>query len=214
MGRMTRELKEVEAALAHDLNNCLQVAMGNLEVLRRRAAFVPEIVNAALNATRDAAHLADRLVSIGRLRNLEPRALDLNAALTDLADMIGRTVGDAVRLDLQLAPDAGEVRVDPRCLQLALLELATNARDAMPAGGRLTLRSAPATGGLALIEIADTGPGLPPERAARAFEPVFQPGKPALGLHLVERCAEASGGRVEISSDSRGTRVALYLPSP
>lgn len=211
---MSRDLKEVEAALAHDLNNCLQVAMGNLEVLRRRAAFVPENVNAALNATCDAAHLADRLVSLGRLKDLEPRALELNAALTDLADMIGRTVGDSVRLDLQLAPDTGKAMVDPRCLQLALLELATNARDAMPAGGRLTMRSAPAPGGLAMIEIADTGAGLPPGRAAGPFNPLYHAAKPALGLYLVERCVEASGGRVEISSDSRGTRVRLYLPNP
>src|SRR5689334_2487380 len=117
------ELKDVEAALNHDLNNTLQVVMGNLEVLRRRGAFVHEIVDAALAATRNAAHLADRLVAVTRLRNVEGRRLDINAALNDLADMMRRTLGDTVRLDLTLSPDAGAVRIDPWCLQTALLEL-------------------------------------------------------------------------------------------
>src|SRR5437762_11140652 len=89
------ELKDVEAALAHDLNNYLQVVMGNLEVLRRRASFVPEIVAAALNATRQAAQLADRLVAVGRLHHLEPRKLDLNHTLTELREMLARKIGRA-----------------------------------------------------------------------------------------------------------------------
>jgi signal transduction histidine kinase len=132
--------------------------------------------------------------------------------------MIGRIVGDAVRVDLQLAADAGRVMVDPRCLQAALLELATNARDAMPSGGRLTVRSAPAAGGLAMVEIADTGAGMPAERLASAFEPVFGSGaapRLSLGLHIVERCVGGSGGRVEIASHpASGTAVRIYLPSP
>ena len=214
---MSRELKDVEAALAHDLNNTLQVVMGNLEVLRRRASFVPELADAALNATRSAAYLADRLVSIGRLRHPEARALDLNAAVTDLAEMIGRTVGEAVRLELQLAADVGAVRIDPRCLQLALLELASNARDAMPRGGQLTVRTARAAGGLARLELADTGSGLPADRLADAFEPRFGGSgeKPVtLGLHLVERCAQSGGGRAEMSSrPHQGTTVTIYLPA-
>jgi signal transduction histidine kinase len=201
------ELKDVEAALNHDLNNTLQVVMGNLEVLRRRAAFVPEIVDAALAATRGAAHLADRMAAIARLRNVEARRLDLNAVLHDLADMMRSTLGDAIRLEIEPSPQAGAVLLDPRCLQTALLELAANARAAMPAGGRLTLRSS--TGRL---EVIDTGPGMPAEKIARAFdggEPV------ALGLYLVEHCIRAGGGRVEITAaPSRGTTVTLYLPTP
>lgn len=214
---MSGELKDVEAALAHDLNNTLQVVMGNLEVLRRRAAFVPEIVSAALNATRSAASLADRLVSIGRLRTLEPRVLDVNAALTELADMMVRTVGEAIRVDLQLSAGAGKVHIDPRCLQSALLELALNARDAMPGGGQLTVRSANAAAGLVKVEVADTGAGMAADRIASAFEPRFggDSARPVgLGLHIVERCMRSSGGRVEISSrPSHGTTVTLYLPS-
>ena len=212
-----RSPKDVEAALAHDLNNTLQIVMGNLEVLRRRAAFVPEIVNAALNATRNAAHLADRLVSISRLKKLEPRPLELNDALGDFADMIERTVGDSVRVNLERAAAPVRVAIDPRCLQIALLELVTNAREAMPGGGQLTVTIGIAAAGLAKIELADSGVGMTAEQIARAFEPAFDSADSAkpvrLGLHLVERCIGASGGRVEISSQrSRGTTIALYLP--
>jgi|SRR4051812_650544 signal transduction histidine kinase len=216
-GKGGRGANEVEAALAHDLNNTLQVAMGNLEVLRRRAVFVPEIVNAALNATRTAAHLADRLVSVSRLRDLEPRPLDLNGALADLREMMARVVSDAVRVDFELSPTPLRVAMDPRCLQIALLELSTNARDAMPGGGQLTVRTAGAPGGLVRIEVADTGVGMTAERIAHAFEPRFggDSAKPVtLGLHIVERCVASSGGRVEMSSQpSRGTTVTLYLPT-
>jgi len=214
---MSREQKDVEAALAHDLNNTLQIVMGNLEVLRRRAAFVPEIVNAALNATRNAAHLADRLVSIGRLKSLEPRPLELNDALGDLADMIERTAGDSVRVNVERAAASVRVAIDPRCLQIALLEVVTNARDAMPGGGQLTVRVGIVNAGLARIEVADSGVGMTADQIGRAFEPAFasaDSAKPVrLGLHIVERCIGGSGGRVEISSQpARGTTIALYLP--
>jgi signal transduction histidine kinase len=200
------ELKDVEAALNHDLNSTLQVVMGNLEVLRRRGAFVPEIVDAALAATRNAAHLADRLVAVTRLRNVEGRRLDINAALNDLADMMRRTLGDTVRLDLTLSPDAGAVRIDPWCLQTALLELAANARAAMPAGGKLTVRSSKAR-----LEVVDDGPGMPAEKMARAFEGAQSV---ALGLYLVEHCIRACGGRVRIAAaPGRGTVVTLDLPT-
>jgi len=202
-----QELKEIEAALNHDLNNTLQVVMGNLEVLRRRAAFAPEIVDAALAATRSAAHLADRLVALARLRQVEPRRLDLNGVLDDLADMMRRTLGDAIRLEIEPSPEAGSVLVDPRCLQTALLELAANARAAMPMGGKLTLRSSPAR-----LEVSDTGPGMPAEKIARALagtEPA------AVGLYLVAHCMSVCGGRVEIATTAeRGTTVTLHLPTP
>jgi signal transduction histidine kinase len=212
-----RELKDVESALTHDLNNYLQVVMGNLEILRRRAAFMPELVNAALNATRNAAHLADRLAAIGRLQHHEPRTLDLNRALTDLGDMIGRTLGDGVRVEMDLAPELRPVVADTRCLQIVLLELALNAKDAMPTGGRLSIRTASAEDGLVSIAITDTGAGMAADAVPNAFQPVLSSAdgtKPArLGLHLVERCMRQAGGRVELSSQpSHGTTVTLYLP--
>jgi signal transduction histidine kinase len=213
---MARELKQVEAALAHDLNNFLQVIMGNLELLRRRGEFVPEIVEAALQATRNAAQLADRMVAISRLQPHEPRKLDLNRLIGELEQMLARTVGDAIRVELKLAPDLKEAFADPHALQVSLVELATNAREAMPAGGRLAIRTANAPGNLVMIELADTGIGMPPATLAQALEaplPSADGERPAgLGLHIVNRCMQQAGGRVELASGSSGTRVTLYLP--
>ena len=201
------ELKDVEAALNHDLNNTLQVVMGNLEMLRRRAAFVPEIVEAALAATRSAAHLADRMVTVARLRRVEPRRLDLNQLLADLADMMRNTLGDAIRLDIEPSPQAGAVLVDPGCVQTALLELAANARAAMPSGGKVLVRSSKGR-----LEFADSGPGMPADKIARALEGA-EPA--ALGLYLVAHCMKACGGRVEVAAmPPRGTTVTLYFPTP
>ena len=212
---MSRELKQVEAALAHDLNNYLQVIMGNLELLRRRHEFVPEILEAALQATRRAAQLADRVVAVSRLQPPATRRLDLNRLLGELEPLVARTVGDAVRVQLSCAKDLPATLADPHAVQVVLLELAANARQALPAGGRVALRTAPAPDGLVMLEFADNGAGMPPEKAARAFDPrPWADGeRPAgLGLHIVGRCMRLAGGRAELASDASGTRVKLYLP--
>lgn len=213
---MSRELKQVESALAHDLNNALQVIMGNLELLKRRREFVPEIVEAAIAATRAAAQLADRLVALGRLSPYEPRAIDLNHLLQELCEMLERTAGANVRVELELARQLAAVQADPRALQLALVELATNAGEAMPRGGKLTLRTAAAPGGLVMLEVKDTGTGIAPATLARVFEPLVGAAAtkpPGLGLHIVERCIRQAGGRVELDSkEGVGTTVRLYLP--
>ena len=199
---MAFELKQVESALTHDLNNLLQVIMGNLELLKRRGELVPEVVAAALTATKNAAAMADRLGAIGRLRRQEPRRLDVNRLLAELVPLIERTTGDAVRVELKLASNIGEVTVDPQSLQLALVELATNARNAMPAGGRLSIVTAEA-GSFVRIAIGDTGCGMPPRPAEGT----------GLGLQIVEQCMALAGGRVEIDSTDLGTTVKLYLPA-
>ena len=198
---MALELKQVESALAHDLNNFLQVIMGNLELLKRRGELVPEIVEAALSATRTAAALAERLGAISRLRRQEPRRLEVNRLLAELAPLIERTVGDAIRVDLKLASGVPDAFADPQSLQLALVELTTNARNAMPAGGRLSIATADA-GDRVRISLADTGCGMPPP----ANEPT------GLGLQIVEQCMAAAGGRVEFESTDLGTTVKLFLP--
>src|SRR5919197_4526958 len=129
------DLKELAAALAHDLNNFLQVVMGNLELLKRRREFVPETVEAALGPTRKSAPLADRLLALGRLQPLQVRAFDLNQFVREFKDSIAQTVDTAIRVELALAPDSPSALADPRAVQLALLELAANARAAMPSGG-------------------------------------------------------------------------------
>ena len=213
---MARELKQVEAALAHDLNNFLQVIMGNLELLRRRGEFVPEIVEAALKATRHAAQLADRMVAIGRLQPHEPRTVDVNHLVRELQPMLERTLGDTIRIELKLASDLRFAFADPHALHVALVELATNARAAMPGGGQFGVRTANAPDSLVMIELADTGKGMPPEMIARAFEPLLSSEAgdrpPGLGLHIVNRCIRQAGGRVELTSGSSGTTVRLYLP--
>ncbi len=202
---MALELKQVESALAHDLNNFLQVIMGNLELLKRRGELVPEIVEAGLSATRTAAALADRLGAIGRLRRQEPRELDVNRLLAELAPLVERTVGDAIRVELKLASNVPQAFADPQCLQLALMELASNARNAMPAGGRLSITTADA-GGFVRISLADTGCGIRPAAKESEAEPS------GLGLQIVELCMAAAAGRVEIQSTDLGTTVKLFLP--
>lgn len=200
---MAVELKQLESALSHDLNNLLQVIMGNLELLKRRRELVPEIVEAALAATRSAAAMADRLGAISRLRRLEPRALDVSRLLAELLPLIERTVGDAIRVELKLASNLPDGLADPQSLQLALVELATNARNAMPAGGRLSIVTQDAGNGLIRIAVGDTGCGMPPR----------SPEATGLGLQIVEQIMALSGGRVEFESTDLGTTVKLYLPT-
>jgi len=212
---MSAELKQVEAALAHDLNNLLQVIMGNLELLKRRREFLPEIIEAALQATRNAAQLGDRLGAVGRLQAHEPRSFDVNRLLSELAPVLARAVGERIHVDLKLASDAATAFADPHSLHVALLELTMNARQAMPAGGRLAIQTANA-GDQVAIEVADNGVGMPPAALARARAPqvpVAEGERPAgLGFLIVHRCARQSGGRVEIASGVSGTTVRLYLP--
>jgi len=215
---MNADLKEVAAALAHDLNNFLQVVMGNLELLRRRREFVPETVEAALAATRKSAALADRLLALARLQPPAPRAFDLNHLVREFKDTLAQTLGAAITIELDLAPDLPSALADPRAVQLALLELAANARAAMPGGGRLLIRTAQGPQNLLVLEVADTGDGMSAATLARAQAPLLsrgEHGKPGgLGLPIVEGCIQQVGGRVELaSSPGGGTSVKLYLPS-
>jgi len=200
---MSAELKQIEAALSHDLNNVLQVIMGNLELLKRRGELVPEIVEAALQATRSAANLADRVGAIGRLRRYEARSMDVNRLLAELAPLVERTVGDAIRVEMKLAGALPNIMADPHALQLALLELATNARSAMPAGGRFSLSTARSGDEFVRIDVADTGCGMPPTTA----EPT------GVGLQIVRQCMALARGRAEFKSSDLGTTVKLYLPT-
>ncbi len=215
---MNGDLRELTAALAHDLNNYLQVVMGNLELLRRRCEFVPETVEAALAATRRSAALADRLHTLGRLQPPAPRALDLDQFVRELEDALAQVLGKTIRVELASAPGLPSALADPRAVQLALLELAANARAAMPNGGRLLLRTAQGPQGFVVLEASDTGAGIAAATLERARAPLLsrgQQGKPGgLGLHIVYACIHQAGGRVEVASaPGAGTSVKLYLPS-
>lgn len=215
---MTDGLKEIAAALAHDLNNYLQVVVGNLELLKRRRELVPETVEAALAATRRSAALADRMHALGRLQPPVARAFDLNHLMRELGDSLEQSLGTGIRVELELAADLPSAFADPRAVHLALLELVANARAAMPNGGRLVLRTAHGAERLVVLEVADSGTGMSAEALARMRTPLLsrgQHGKPGgLGLHIVQACAQASGGRFELGSPpGGGTSAKLYLPS-
>src|SRR5690348_460597 len=176
MGWMANGLKEIAAALAHDLNNYLQVVMGNLELLRRRGEFVPETVEAALAATRRSAALAERLHTLGRLQSPAPRAFALDQFLRDQEDVLAQILGNAIRIELAAAPDLPSALADPRAVQLALLELAANARAAMPNGGQLLLRTAQGPQGFVVLEVSDTGAGIAAATLERARAPLLSRG--------------------------------------
>ena len=187
---MGRDLKEVESALAHDLNNYLQVVMGNLELLRRTNAFLPEIVTAALNATRNAAALADRLTALGRLHPYQARAVDLGRLLADLRPMVERTVGDKFRVDSEVAADLAPALLDPRLLHVVLLELASHARDATPGGAQLRLRAINTADDRVALELS-----IPPPEG--------------LVHDIVDACMQRLGGSLQ----SAPGLVTLYLPA-
>jgi len=198
-----QEQKHVAAALAHDLNNYLQVIMGSLELLSRRREFVPEVVDTALHATREAASLADRLIAFSRLQPYDARSIQLNTVLGELVGAVRQAAGEEVRVNTAFDDEVKTARIDPRALRMALTELAANARDAMPDGGTLTLSTAPASRAMVAVDLTDTGRGVPKGGP-----------KEGLGFAIVEWCMREAGGRYELSgAPGGGTRARLLLPT-
>ena len=227
---------QLTGGLAHDFNNMLQGVAGGLDMARRRAgegrvADALRFLGTARTAVDRAAGLTRRLLAFARRQRLEPKPVDPDALVAGMADLVRRTVGPAVRLELRLRDGRAPVLCDPSELESALLNLCINARDAMPDGGRLTigtedvrLSAAHATGpeGAAPgdyveISVADTGRGMPAEVVERAFEPFFttKPLGHGTGLELsqVYGFVRQSGGMVRLeSSPGRGTTVRICLP--
>jgi PAS domain S-box-containing protein len=227
-------LGQLTGGVAHDFNNLLTVVSGNLQMLEERVAgdaLSVKLVKAALRATGRGADLTRKLLAFSRRQTLQPRAIDVHQLLSSLADILRRTLG--AHIDVSAVVDEGlpSVRADPAMLDIALLNLAVNSRDAMPDGGRLVLSAALAEigadaaareddlapGRYMRIIVADTGTGMTPEVKARAFEPFFttkESGKGSgLGLSLVYGFAKQSGGHIHAeSSPGMGTSISLYLP--
>jgi signal transduction histidine kinase len=232
---MLRQSQKMEAlgqltgGVAHDFNNLLGIIVGNLE--RVELKLPPDSplmapVRDAMTGAERAAAITQKLLSFARKQPLLPEQLDLARLIQDLAELLRGTLGGNVHIETSLAPDLWPVRADPNQLENALLNLAVNARDAMPDGGTLAIRTAnlPAAerGGegaadYVAIEVSDTGEGMTPEVAERAFEPFFTT-KPigqgtGLGLSQVHGFARQSGGVALIETAlGRGTTVRLLLP--
>ncbi|HLT25393.1 MAG TPA: ATP-binding protein, partial [Zeimonas sp.] len=228
-------LGQLTGGVAHDFNNLLTVVAGNLQMLEDRIAddaLGARLVKAALRATSRGADLTRKLLAFSRRQTLQPRAIDVAQLLDSIVDVLRRTLGAKIDVRLEVEDGLPAARADPGMLDTALLNLAVNARDAMPDGGRLTLsaghvraRAHPAVregqlvaGDYVRIAVSDTGAGMAPEVLARAFEPFFttkESGKGSgLGLSLVYGFVKQSGGHIEVrSAPGVGTSIALYLPS-
>ncbi len=225
---------QLTGGIAHDFNNMLAVIMGSLELLGRRMPGDPHArryLEAAGDGARRAALLTQRLLAFSRQQPLKPEAIDPNRLVATMSDLLRHSIGTDIRLETVLAGGLWRTHADPNQLENIILNLAVNARDAMPEGGRLTIetqnthlddRYASAHPGVTpgqyvLIAVTDTGTGMPAEVADKAFEPFFttkEVGKgTGLGLSQVYGFVKQSGGHVKIYSEiGQGTTIKIYLP--
>jgi len=225
---------QLTGGLAHDFNNLLAGISGSLEMLEHRLAQgrfkeLDRYLHVAQSAAKRAASLTHRLLAFSRQQNLDPKPTDINRLVADMDDLIRRTVGPEVAVQVA-ACAAGTTLVDPNQLENALLNLCINARDAMPDGGRITIETAMlefdaaaareldlGAGEYVALTVRDTGTGMPPEVIARAFDPFFTT-KPlgegtGLGLSMVYGFVRQSGGQARIRSQpGQGTEICLMLP--
>jgi CheY-like chemotaxis protein len=226
---------QLTGGIAHDFNNMLAIIVGNLDIAKRRLGQgrtdVERQIDSAMDGAQRAAALTQRLLVFSRRQPLEPSVTDVNKMLAELSDLLTRTIGEKVRIAATHGEGLWRTCVDQAQLESALINLAINARDAMPRGGTLWIETrnsvvraedAAAAGGLAPgdyvhVSVADTGTGMSPEVAARAIEPFFttkEVGRgTGLGLSQVYGFVRQSGGHVAIESvEGEGTIVRLYLP--
>jgi PAS domain S-box-containing protein len=222
---------QLTGGVAHDFNNLLTAILGNLEILGRRVTE-PRILRLAENAMRAAdrgAKLTGQLLAFARKARLQTQPVDVNQLVRSMATLLQSTLGGTVQVDIEPAPDLRQALADPTQLELVVLNLAINARDAMPEGGRLTIRTENATilrpsrpedpppGNFVTLTVTDAGMGMAPDVLARVFEPFFttkEVGKGSgLGLPQVLGVAQQLGGGVRIASrPGAGTSVTVYLP--
>jgi signal transduction histidine kinase len=230
---------QLTGGVAHDFNNLLQVIKGNLEMMLRRhgrAGAEPELVRmgeSAMRAADRAAMLTQRLLAFARRQPLAPTPIDANHLVAGMSDLLGRSLGEAVNLRTVRADGLWQTLADANQLESALLNLAVNARDAMPHGGTLTIETANAhldeayarqqrsedlcAGQYVMVAVTDTGHGMAPEVLSKVFEPFFTTKDigqgTGLGLSQVYGFVRQSGGHVKIDSEpGQGTTVRLYLP--
>jgi PAS domain S-box-containing protein len=227
---------QLTGGLAHDFNNMLAGVAGHLELMKLRlrmgqAGDLPARIDAALGVTQRAAALTHRLLAFSRRQALDPKPTSVNALVLSMNDLICRSAGPSIALRTRLQAALWTTLCDPNQLESALLNLANNARDAMPEGGVIVIETENAVigplqagrygdlkpGEYVLVTVRDSGAGMPPDVLARAFDPFFTT-KPmgqgtGLGLSMVYGFARQSGGQVRIdSSPGQGTEVRMLLP--
>jgi PAS domain S-box-containing protein len=213
---------QLTGGIAHDFNNLLQGILGALALAQKRIAEgqtegLAEYHAQAIRSAERASALIQRLLAFSRRQTLDPKPVQANALLTAMEPLLRRTIGEAIRLEFDLAPDLWSTLCDANQLDSAILNLAINARDAMPNGGTLTISSANILETAQIcLAVADTGPGMAPDVVERVFEP-FYTTKPigqgtGLGLSMVYGFMRQSGGHAKIESMvGQGTTVRLLL---
>jgi PAS domain S-box-containing protein len=234
--RQSQQLESIgqlTGGVAHDFNNLLTVIQGNAELLQE-AVTDPQLDSLAemiSNAAQRGAELTQRLLAFARRQVLEPRSVDTNELIAGMDELLRRTLGEHIEIEMVRAAGLWRAMVDPVQLESALLNLCLNARDAMPHGGRLTVETANARldrdyaehhaevqpGQYVLVAVSDTGHGVAPEHLSRVFEPFFTTKEKSkgtgLGLSMVYGFIKQSRGHVAIYSEpGQGTTVKMYLP--
>ena len=227
---------QLTGGVAHDFNNLLQVILGNLDALlalpaiRNSEEFLP-LVEASVKGAERGAGLTRQLLAFGRRQALAAKPFGVNKLVLEMSDLLHRTLGETIEIETVLAPELWHAGADPHQLESALLNLAVNARDAMPNGGRLRIETGNAhldvaagatengfnAGEYVSIAVTDTGFGMSEEVLAKAFEPFFTTKEvgagSGLGLSQIYGYVKQSGGDVKIhSAPGRGTTVTIYLP--
>ena len=227
-------LGQLTGGVAHDFNNLLAVITGNLEIAEEHAEGVPGLDRAvarAMTAAEIGADLTQRLLAFARRRPLQPQLLDINRLVQDMRDLLRRSLGEDIDIEIVACPDLWPTKADRGQLENSIINLAVNARDAMPDGGKLTIETANvyldsdyvrrnpgvSPGQYVLLEITDTGVGMDADVAERAFEPFFTTKEidrgSGLGLSMIYGFAKQSGGHAKIfSAEDHGTSVWLCLP--
>ncbi|TGX54773.1 PAS domain-containing sensor histidine kinase [Sphingomonas gei] len=220
---------KLTGGVAHDFNNLLAAIVGSLDLARRKMADggdISRFIDNAMKAAERGATLTQRMLAFARKQELKLETVDPVALVRGMADLLQRTIGGGVRIDTQFPLLVDHVHADPAQLELVLLNLAVNARDAMPDGGRIVIAAreeqvAPGTGlkpgAYVCLSVADTGQGMAPETLARATEPFYTTkgvGKgTGLGLSMVQGFAEQCGGKLTLRSHAgKGTTAELWLP--
>lgn len=211
IGRLT-------GGVAHDFNNLLTVIYGNCEIALEttRASDLRAALNEIHGAAERAAALTAQLLAYSRRHAPQPEMLNLNPVVISTEQLLRRLLGEDIRIATSLDPDLEPVLFDPGHVEQIIMNLAVNARDAMPQGGTLTIETAN-SGEFVLLAISDSGSGMSPETQARAFEPLFTTKEPArgtgLGLSMVDDIVRRAGGHIQVQSAlGRGTTFTVYLP--